>query len=370
MPSTKRNAQRSPLHERQRAQGARFVELAGWQIVDYFTSPDEEYTALRHAAAFADLCHQGRLKVTGHDAVAVLNELVTINIADMEENTEEVCYLLNDRGGIIDEVGIFRSDKFCTVHCSSLMKDRVHAWLEENGRVREDFQIADASGSQGSIDVRGPAAEALLREALLDGQLPEVEKTSAIAQIGQARCLVVKKKLGSTDGYRIDTGSLFLQAVWDRLTTVGAGHGAVPAGWRACEILRLEAGIPGAGAEIDEHTTPFEIGAALRVQLSKGYFMGRRPLLHSTAAEFQRRLVHLQFQADTPPVPGDAIELDGIPVGYVTSSAVSPRLQAAIAMGFVDAMKSTRGTMVDVRVQGEQVLRAIIADPVEMQAAT
>ena len=368
MPVDKKNLQRTPLYDRHKADGAQFVDLSGWQIPNYYSSPAQEYEALRNNAGIIDLCHQGRLKVSGLDGVAVLNELVTINVVDMPDNTERNCYVLNERGGIIDEVSIFKSDKFCSVHCSSLMKDRVHRWIEENGQGRSDFHIADASGSQGSIEVRGPMAESVLKDAILDGELPVTNNTTSIVQIGQARCLAVMKRIGSSLGYRIDTGGLFLQPVWDRIVSIGVNRGARPVGWRALETLRLEAGIPGTGAEIDEHTSPFEIGATLRVEISKGYFMGRKALLHSTAAEFQRRLVHLQFNAADAPVPGDPIELDGIPIGYVTSATVSPRLQCAVGMGFVDALKTMRGTSVDVRVRDNQILKAAISDPVDTQA--
>lgn len=368
--SDRKDLQRTPLYDRHKAEGAHFVDLSGWQIPDYFRAPLAEYEALRNTAGLVDLCHQGRLKITGSDGVALLDELVTINVDALPVNTEKNCYLLNDRAGIIDEISVFKTEKFCTVHCSGLMKERVQEWLAENGNERDDFQLTDASSSQGSVELRGPMASAVLRDALLDGEPPEMEGQTSIIQVGQARCLVVKKRFGNSEGFRIDTGGLFLVPVWDRLLAIGKNRAALPVGFRALEMLRIEAGIPGTGAEIDEHTTPFEIGATLRVEISKGHFLGRRALLHSTAAEFQRRLIHLQFNSAEAPQPGDSIEFDGIPVGYISSATTSPRLEKAVAMGFIDALKTLRGTGVEVRRSDNTIMKAVISDPVEALAST
>lgn len=355
--------QRSPLHDQLKEAGARFVELGGWELPESFGSPDAEYEALINTAGIVDLCHRGRFKLTGMDVVPALNKIIAADMTRLANNRERVTFILNERGGIIDEVAIFRSDKFCTVHCNSMTRERVKKCILASGEEQQDFDLADTSTSQGSLEVRGPHAEEIMRDAVFDGELPLDTGATAIVQIGQGRCLVTRTSFGSTPCFRIDTGGLFLETVWDRMMTIGGRRDLLPVGWRALEMARLEMGIPAVGYEIDESTTPIEIGATMKVEYSKRDFMGRKALLHSTCSEFTRRLVYLRFDGLETAAPGDIVELDGMPLGYITSSSTSPKLKRGVAFAILDAIKTDQNTPVVVRTSNDHLLAAMIARP-------
>ncbi len=354
------STQNTHLHSRHEALGAQFTTVGDWEIPDFYESVDSEYEAMHNTATLLDCCHDGRIRVSGRDTAAFLDEVTTTVVDTIEHNTLRDTLVLNERGGIIDTVVLFRSEKFSTVHCSGLMRGRVLAWFQEVAARFEDLEITDNTTAQGCVELRGPMARSILESAILDGSIPKGINSSVIIQIGQARCLVTFRHTMGMDVFRIETGGLYVEQVWDRLMTVGEPRGMVPAGWRSQEIVRVEAGVSGVGAEIDEETTPFEVGATMQVSFQKERFVGRRAVLHSTIREFARKMVSLRFQEGQPPEPGDTIEIDDVPVGYVTSAAFSPKLQAARALGFVDVIKSSRGTQVQVRSRS-RLMQAVVA---------
>jgi aminomethyltransferase len=360
----------SPLQDRQRDAGARFVGFGDWEVADSFGAPDSEYEALVNAAGVADLCHRGRFKLEGDDARACLQKLTTTDLTRVEINTEVGAFVLNERGGIIDEVDLFRSDRFWSIRCSSLRKDRMQAVLSDTARECRDVTLTDATTTQGSLLVAGPLAQHVMEDGIMDGKVPREEGASSILQIGQGRCLVTRRTFGALPCYQIDTGGLFLESVWERLGNLARRREGCPVGMRALEMVRIEAGVPRVGAEIDEETTPIEIGAMLRVAYSKGDFVGRTALLHSTCREFTRRMVYLRIDSFDVPHPGDTIETDGVPIGHVTSAAPSPRLKCALALGFVDSFRTAQNTVLTIRNQQNQTLLASVTDPSAMRTAT
>ncbi len=366
--TTNITVQKTSLHERHEGQKAHFISYGEWLIPDYFMSPVAEYDAMFNTAGLIDMCHEGRIKISGTDALAMLDSLITVSIEKIPTNSCRQCFVLNDRGGVIDDINLFKSEKFCTVYCSALAKKRLIDWLREKSQNFEEVMIADSSTAQGAIEVRGPRARSIVESTMLDGHLSKESNSAVIVQIGQARCLATTRRVFNLESIRIETGSLFIQGVWDRLVTMGQAQGMVPAGWRATELLRVENGMPGVGAEIDENTTPLEIGSAMHVDFTKEEFVGKRALMHSTVAEFTRRLVNLRFEGNTVPMAGDLIEMEDVPIGFVTSAVLSPRNECPMGMGFVDAVRANPNNAFHVR-SNDQIQGARIIDPFEMQVS-
>ncbi len=354
--------QKTHLHSRHEALGAHFTTVGDWTVPDFYESVDTEYEAMHNTAALLDCCHDGRIRITGRDTTAFLNAVTTTEVETIGLNMLRDTLVLNERGGIIDNVILFHAEKFSTVHCSGLMRTRLLKWFEEKVADFEGVEVADNTTAQGCVELRGPMSRSILESAILDGKIPQDINSSVIIQIGQARCLVTFRRTMGIDVFRIETGGLYVEQVWDRLMTVGEPRGMTPVGWRAQEIVRVEGGVSGVGAEIDEETTPFEVGATMQVSFQKEHFIGKRAVLHSTIREFARKMVSLRFQEGQPPEPGDSIEIDEVPIGFVTSAVFSPKLQAARALGFVDAIKSSRGTQVQVRSRNRIVPATVSQD--------
>lgn len=350
---------RSPLAHWHESHGARLLESHGIEVPYRFSTSEAEYESLRTAAGLIDRCHDSRFRLTGEAAGEVLDFLTTSVLSGLEPNQTRQSYMCNERGGIIDSVAIHRTDKFYLLHGTGSMSERLLGWMQSQ-TADKAIEIANNTKTQGTIEVRGPLAHGILESALLDGSLPHRPGESTIVQIGQARCLIFNAPFAGIEGYQINMGTPFLEDVWDRLYSMGAQLGLVPVGQQAVDILTLEAGIPQVGTEIDEDTTPIELGEAEDIAFHKRRFVGRRALLHSTCGEFSRRLVNIRFEDGRMPRGGDRVMYDGMPVGRITRAARSPRLGMGIALAFVDALKAARGTQLQIAAQEHTLVGEVI----------
>jgi glycine cleavage system aminomethyltransferase T len=344
-------SKRTALNQRFVNDKATFIKLGEWEIPDYFSSPDQEYRAQMETAGLCDVSHDGRIKISGLDKDLGMDLMTTIRMEKLPDNTARDAFILNDKGGILDFINILKSDRFYLLQTSCLAFEPLMSWLKEKASQLDQFEITDATTTQGALEVRGPQARSIMNSAIMDGAVPTKPNDISISQIGQARCLIICYKEAGIERFRINTGTYFLEAVYDRLLNVGRTFGLEQVGWRAQEMVRVQHFIPGIGAEYDENTSPLDIGMATAVDFSKERFVGRRALLHKTLREFSRRLVRLEFRAPNTPMPGDLIELEGVPIGYMTSAILSPIKNVAIGMGFVDSIQSHPGNMFQVRLR-------------------
>lgn len=350
---------RTQLGNTHQANGARFIELGDFSIPAVFSSVEEEYRALKETAGLIDRSHECRFKIKGTDREAVLDNLVTRDLRKMDSNEVVHCYICNEQGGIVDDALVLKTDQFYVFHGRSAKRGQVNEWFQAQAG-EADVEIQDSTTTQGCIEVRGPAGRTLVEGVVLDGKLPEKHGESTIVQIGQARCLVLHVKHRLTERFLIHAGALYIQPVWERLQSAGHNINAVPVGYAACEVARIEAGEPGYGTEIDPDTTPLDLNATRQVDFSKPSFIGRRALAHQACAEFTRRLVQVRFDVPNSPEAGSRLEFDGMPVGRVTSACRSLALGCGVALGFVDGLKAAPGVCLQVRMRNQLLVGAVV----------
>jgi len=349
------------LNERYVSDKATFIKLGDWEVPDYFTSPEEEYQALTTEAGLTDISHDGRIKISGDDRDLGVDLMTTIKMDRLPMNSARDAFILNDKGGILDMVNIFRTEKFYQIQTSCLAFDRLMTWLQEKAAQLDSFEIADATTSQCTLEVRGPNSRNVMQAAIMDGLIPDRVNHATFPQIAQARCMVVYyRDNNQMDRFRITTGAYYIESVYSRFLSIGENMNLKQVGWRAQEMFRIENFVPAIGAEFDDHTTPLEIGLGTFIDFGKDRFVGRRALLHSTTKEFQRKLVKFKFDGGFVPEPGDPIELDNVPIGYITSATFSPRQNCCIGMGFVDFIQSQPGSTFQVKGnKGQNVARVV-----------
>ncbi len=335
------------------------MAVSDWFLADTYSSPEEEVEAVLARGGIFDASADSRVRISGEGHIKDLNKLVTCSLKPEGSIGVADGFVLNDRGGIIDTLEILQNDRFCLLHGHFTVRSEMVQWWRTQLEQTQGIQLVDTSETQGSVVVIGPAVDDLLQSIVLDGSLPAGEDQFGIVQIGQARCLALRRRLGWLPYWRLDAGTAFLDSLWNTLTATGSSHGIVPVGWRAMESLRIELGIPRIGAEMDDSTTPLEIGASDKVDFQKRVFPGRRALLHSTCGEFSRRLVHLEIDSLHPPAPGSPLESEGVRIGRITSSIYSPRKRNCYAMGFVDALRAVPGVELQARTL-DQIMKAVV----------
>jgi aminomethyltransferase len=352
-------ARNSPLHALHLSSGARFLALGDWFLVETYSTPAQEVQTILEGGGIYDASADSRVRISGEGHVAALDKLVTCSLAAAGTSTVVDGFVCNERGGVIDSLEIVQSERYCLLHGHFTTRLAMVEWWKNRLGNTEGVQVVDTSDTQGSVVLIGPAVDGLLERSIVDGSLPRRDHEFGIVQIGQARCLIVRRRFGGHSWWRLDTGTTFIESLWATLTAAGEPYGVLPVGWRAMEARRIESGIPRMGTEIDENTTPIEIGAIERVNFAKKIFPGRRALLHSTCGEFSRRLVHLEVEGRYPPAPGSPLETEGVRIGRVTSSVFSPLRNTCYALGFVDALRAVAGSELQARTL-EHVLRATV----------
>jgi len=352
---------RTPLHQVHAAAGARFVEFGGWEMPLRYGSIIEEHRAVRQAAGLFDLSHMGELWVRGPGAGEALSAALVNEPARLPLGRAGYSLLCAPDGGIIDDLIVYhvRAGSFLVVP-NAANREIVRDELERRCRPFE-ADLSDETLSTSLLAVQGPAAATIL--AGLTELEPGRLRNYAAAETSLAGRPVLLARTGYTgeDGFELFARWQDGPAMWSALVGVGAPAGLVPCGLGARDTLRLEAGMPLYGQELDRGTTPFEAGLGWAVQLDHA-FVGRDAL---ATAEPRKQLVGLVLRDRGIARHGYPVTLphEAEPIGEVTSGSQSPTLGQAIAMAYVPPIHATAGTMLAVVVREAAVPAEVVPLP-------
>ena len=332
----------SPFHSRTSA--ANKLNLwhrwKDYTVADAYTDVSLEYTAIRNSAAVFDLSPMTKHLITGPDALAFLNRLVTRDVAKIKPGRVGYCVWCDDDGQVIDDGTIFHLREGVYRLCS---QERQLDWLLTSA-IGFDVTIHEDTDEVAALAFQGPTTCAVLKK--LD--LPGVETITpfGLRHYPFAGTELMVSRTGFTGdlGYELWIGAEHAVTLWDRLFAAGRDHGIRPIGTNALEMSRIEAGFIQAGVDFlpsdravrpDRTRSPFELDLARMVDLDKPNFTGRRALLAEKARGSRYRLVKLDVEGNKP--AKDAFIYDGRRniIGTVTSSLWSPAAKANIALASV-----------------------------------
>ncbi len=354
----------TPLLERHEALGARMVDYAGWRMPIQYAGIIEEHRAVRERAGLFDLCHMGELFVDGPEAGDALAGAVTTDPRALANGRAHYSMIVGPDGGILDDLIVYRlaDDRFLVVANASnatVVSDALAERIAGRRAVLDDRSLATAL-----VAIQGPAARGIL--APLAGLDLDAIRYYGIAEgpVAGIPALVARTGYTGEDGFEVFVEAASGATVWDALMEAGRPAGLVPVGLGARDTLRLEAGMPLYGNELDRQTTPFEAGLGRVVKLAKeGGFVGREALARAAETPPRRRLVGLV-------VRGRGIARHGYPVwagerasGTVTSGTLSPTLGVPIAMAYVAPADAAPGTMLDVEIREARPAAEVVPLP-------
>lgn len=344
---------RTPLTDLHRELGARLMPFAGYEMPIQYASILEEHRTVRSAVGLFDLSHMGEIEIDGPEAVAFLRHAVASDPGALVVGQAQYSMLCQDDGGIIDDLIIYRlADGRFWVVCNASNREAVVEQLNEL-LVRGDFDASldDRSDRTALVAPQGPNAAALVAE-LTDVDLDAIGNyRSAHGAVAGIDCLVARTGYTGEDGFELFCEADRARELWEALTAAGQSHGLRPCGLGARDTLRLEAGMPLYGNELDRDTNPFEVNLGRVVKLEKGDFVGRAALQAIALAGPSRKLIGLQMLENAIPRAGYEVRADGAAVGEVTSGTLSPTLGEKIAMALVPAALAEIGNSFDVVVR-------------------
>jgi aminomethyltransferase len=357
---------RTALHARHGELGARFTDFGGWQMPVRYGSIIEEHRATRTAAGLFDLSHMGELWVTGDGAADGLAGALVSDPTRLAVGRAQYSLICGADGGMVDDLIVYRVAEARFLIVPNAGNAGVVA-AELADRLRgHAADVRDATLETSLVAIQGPASAGILAP-LTDVPLDDLRTyASADGRVAGRPALVARTGYTGEDGFELFVAWDDGPAVWDALLEAGAAEGLRPCGLGARDTLRLEAGMPLYGNELDRDTHPYEAGLGRVVKLDKAVdFVGREALERAARAPLRRQLVGLRMRGSGIPRHGHAVMRVGTPgtVGVVTSGSHSPTLGVAIAMAYVPPSEAVPGTMLEVAVRETAVPCEVVALP-------
>lgn len=353
---------KTALHAAHRRAGAKMVEFAGWEMPVQYSGVIDEHMAVRSRAGLFDVSHMGEIELRGAGALEFCQRISANDVARMKVSQAQYNLLLQESGGVVDDVIFYRldADSFLVcVNASNSEKD--FNWMRQ--QAGRDVEVTNVSARYAQLALQGPLAEKIL-QALTALALHELRAFHfQFADVAAVRCLVSRTGYTGEAGFELYCDVDAAETLWRALLDAGAADGLVPAGLGARDTLRLEMGYPLYGHELDETTTPFEAGLDWVVKLSKPEFIGRPTLVRQKAEGTPRRLVALELVEPGIARSGYELYRHHRAVGRVTSGTKSPTLGKSIALGYLSREAAQSSDDIDVEIRGRRTRAKIVSLP-------
>jgi len=344
------------------ARHAKLTEFAGYEMPLWYTTTTDEHMAVRNGSGIFDISHMGRFSVQGGPATGFLEGLVPTGVGNQPPGKAFYTLLLNDKGGIIDDLIIERvsDDRYLVVvNAANTQTDMRHMVAHSP----KDCEIEDLTPTTAMIAVQGPKAENSL-QPLTDLDLSQLKRfRCAETKVAGEGALISRTGYTGEDGFEVIIYSTSndhpegATRVWEKLAST-----SIPCGLGARDSLRLEAGFPLHGSDIDQHTNPFEADLAWVVSPDKTGYVGGSALAEPgcrSPPKVRRGLV----LASGIPRHGFEISDSSGSVGLVTSGTFSPIIRRGIALGLISNSHSDFGTQLAVEVRGARQVATVTKPP-------
>lgn len=351
---------RTPLYGKHSELGAKMVAFAGYEMPIQYEGIVAEHRAVRGRAGLFDLSHMGEFFFKGHGARAMLDRLVSSDIAGLAVGQARYGLLTNERGTIVDDVIAYRiseGDYMVVVNAANIAKDRAHVLAH----LGDDVAFDDRSFGTALVAIQGPrAVDILASETDADiRSLPSFGVTQG--RVAGARATLARTGYTGEDGFEVFVTNADAAMTWDALLAAGREAGIKPIGLGARDTLRLEARFSLYGNDIDETTDPIEAGLGWTCKLDKD-FTGRDAIAAKKAAGPKRRIAGLVIEGGVAR-HGHEVAHDGDVVGHVTSGTYGPTVEKNIALAYVPTPLSKVGTALAVRIRGKDVPATVVKTP-------
>lgn len=345
-----------------RANGAEFAEEDGWILPLRFGDPLREYQTVRSQVGMLDLCHRCLLCLTGSDRVSYLQGMVSNDVKKLTPGEGIHAAVLDVQGKILADTRILHAGESFLLELWQPLKEKILAHLSRY-LVADDVEIADLTGQYGVISLQGPKALTLLKGLLPQGQFLSKELDHRTFQIGGGEVHAVRSTHTGEEGCDLLIDQKDLAAVTSRVQETGKKFSVGWIGTQAQEILRIEAGIPRYGVDMDENNLLLETGLDRAVSFQKGCYLGQEVVERvRSRGHVNKRLVGMVLEGEAPE-RGDPIRAKEREIGKITSSVFSPALKRPIALGYVHRDYTQPGTALNIDRNGKTIAGLVSALP-------
>lgn len=328
-----------------------------------------EHNAVRNSVGIFDITHMGRFHVEGSGSRRFLNHLVTNDLTRVHVGSSEYALLCRRDGGILDDLFVYRlenHDFYVVVNASNREKD--FTWFAAHVK-KYDTSLENISDYTPMFAVQGRNAVSTLQK-LADSNLSDVPRFGVeIVELHGSRVLISRTGYTGEDGFEIcqfdvpeqDSGKAV--ELFEAILDAGKEFGILPCGLGCRDTLRLEAGMPLYGEDLDEQTTPLEAELRPFIKFRKKSFIGKKALLAQRRRGVKRSRIGLALLDKGIPRTGYEILRGLSTVGKISSGSFSPVLDRGIGIGYVERKYAKKGMILGVKIRGRLVKAEVVKMP-------
>ena len=364
------------LYEEQEKLNAKLIPFAGWLMPVSYKGIIEEHNAVRNNVGLFDVSHMGEVFIYGKDSLAFLQKLVPQNIAKLKKNCAIYCQLTNKKGGIIDDLIIYKLDEpnkeyLLIVNASRIDEDL--NWMVRNS-LGFDVNIINDSHNFSLLAIQGPNASKLLDKLGMKKDSQPQYFSIKRGEIKNINVLVARTGYTGEDGFEILVKNDYSAYLWDKILDEGKEFDIMPIGLGARDTLRLEAALHLYGNDLDETTTPVEAGLGWSVAKDKDEdYNGKDIIMGQLRGEIKKtkKLIGFVMEDKIPARHGYEVYFENKKIGIVTSGGPSPVLKKNIGLAYLytdnetslNTLEKTIGTTIQIMIRNKLYNAQIVKKP-------
>lgn len=355
---------KTPLNQTHLALGATFANIhEGWELVAHFTDPQPEHQAVRNNVGILDLSHRGRLRLTGDDRLKYLNRIISNEVEKLKVGEGTYATILTNRGKIITDMKVLIFENSIGIDTNAETTESLFQELDKY-IIADDVMLEDLTDETGLLSMQGPESAALVQAILGVDVSTLAEYQSVVHEINDLWIVCARTNETGEVGYNLYMEAALMEWVWETALTNGHDFDAQPVGLTAFDSLRIEAGTPQYGAELDDSIIPLEAELEHAIDFEKGCYIGQEIVARMKYRGHPNRLLRgFEIDHNTPPEQGDRIFDGQKDIGWITSAVFSPTLRKTIALGYVRMAFTDSGSTVEVESAGDRVEAKVVQLP-------
>jgi aminomethyltransferase len=357
---------RTPLFDLHQKLGARMTVFGGFEMPVSYSGIIEEHLAVRATAGIFDLSHMGEFELRGHRALETLERAFTNSASRLKDGQAQYTLMCAEDGGTIDDLIVYRlADEryMLCVNASNIDVDR--EWILDVNRDAAEFE--DLSDATSLVAVQGPSAVSILA-GLADFEIAKVPRFSVVSGlVAGITCLAARTGYTGEDGFELFVENTAARQLFEAILDAGASVNIKPVGLGARDTLRLEAGLPLYGHELDRNSSPLEAGLTPFVKLGRP-FIGAPVLEAQNRDGVKKKLIGLRTEdGKIIARQGYKVFRDSLESGAVTSGSFAPSLQRPIAMAYVAAGDGNAapalGDILEIEIRNRKIPATVVRRP-------
>ena len=343
----------TPLYETYKSFATRMIDFTGWRLPLQFDGIREEHMAVRQACGIFDVSHMGEIEIAGPQAEILCQRLNTNDVADLADGRARYGFFCYPDGGVVDDLITYKfSAEHFLICVNASNREKVREWIVRNCEGL-DVEVVDSSSAYSQIAIQGPNSLPVTEKALGEENMRDFPRFSFRILKGEASgTIAARTGYTGEDGFEFFVPARDASDLWNKLFESGENFGMKLCGLGARDTLRIEAGYPLYGNELNEKTTPFEAGLGRYVKMDKDDFIGKAALSNRMKNGCGIKTAGFKMIEKGIPRRGYGVIKNGKKIGEVTSGTMSPVLEKGVGIASLSSSEVERGDEIGIEIRG------------------